>query len=104
MIYDYVGHFPYSGLSVTLNAIDSLGVYYCGYVNTQGELVPSYIGRAVGDDVSIRSRLRDHLRDDYWPNVTHFGYRVCTTQTEAKDLEATEIRRFQPSYNTQGIH
>ena len=59
------------------------------------------VGRGVGDG-GIRGRLLNHLRNDYWPDVTHFGYCVCSTAKEAEDFEASEIKRLQPKYNTQG--
>lgn len=102
MVYAYSGHFPYNGLSVATNATDNLGVYYCGYVNGNSALITLYVGRAAGDGVSVRSRLSDHLRNDSWRDVTHFGYRICSTKKEAEDLEAAEIQRLQPKYNTQG--
>jgi len=102
MVYDYQGHYQYNKVSVTNNASEEMGVYYCGYVNANNILITHYVGRAKGDGVSIRSRLLDHLRQDNWPDVSHFGYRVCTTKKEAEDLEASEIQRLKPRYNTQG--
>ncbi len=79
-----------------------MGVYYCGYVNAQNVLEVLYVGRALGIGVSVKSRLLDHFRDDNWPGVTHFGFHACTTWQEAENLEAAEIKRLQPKYNTLG--
>lgn len=101
MIYDYSGHHGYDKWSVTSKAPDNIGVYYCGVLNFKG-LIPLYIGRAIGENVTIKSRLLDHVRDDNWPEVTHFGYQICTTVKEAEDLEASEIASWKPKYNKQG--
>jgi len=102
MIYPYSGNHIYSRLSVSQNSpSDNIGVYYCGYTD-KNILHVFYIGRAMGDSVSIQSRLLDHLRDDNWPDVTHFGYRTCTRKRETEEIEAAEIKRLQPKYNTVG--
>lgn len=102
MIHPYQGHYQYTELSVKNNAPDKIGVYYCGYVDEKNILITHYVGRAKGEDVSIRSRLLNHLYQDDWPDVYHFGYHVCTTEKEAEDLETAEIKRIQPKYNIQG--
>lgn len=102
MIYGYQGHYRYNKVSITNNAPESIGVYYCGYLDMNNLLIPCYVGRAKGDYVDIRSRLSDHLRDDSWSDVTHFGFSVCSTAKDAEDLEAKEIERCQPKYNIQG--
>jgi excinuclease UvrABC nuclease subunit len=101
MIYQYKGNYAYNKLSITQYASDGIGVYYCGSKNADGSLFPLYIGRAKGENVSIKSRLLDHFRDDNWSDVSIFGYRECTTMKEAEDLEAAEIAKFKPKYNTQ---
>lgn len=102
MIYQYKGNYVYNKLSITQYASDGIGVYYCGYRNpSNNSLKPLYIGRAKGEGVSIKSRLLDHLRDDNWPDVNVFGYQECTTMKEAEDLEESEIKKYQPKYNTQ---
>ena len=101
MIYSYSGSFPYNRPSVQIFAPGSLGVYYCGYLNVAGTLICHYVGRAIGEGVTIRSRLVDHFTDG-WPDVTHFGHQVCTTAKEAEDLEKGEIKRLQPKYNKVG--
>lgn len=98
MIYDYKGHFNFNAQSISNNAPDSWGVYYCGSINQSGLLGVSYVGRAAGDGVSIKNRLTDHLRDN-WSGVTHFGYKECTTPNEAEQLEVSEIKRLIPKLN-----
>lgn len=102
MVYNYQGHYQYNKVSVTSNAPDEIGIYYCGYVDANNTLITHYVGRAKGDGVSIRSRLSDHLRQDSWPDVFHFGCRACTTKKEAEDLETAEVLRLKPKYNIQG--
>ena len=101
MVQPYNGHHPYTQVCVGGWQYALTGVYYCGYLGADGRLQPLYIGRAIGDG-GIRGRLLDHLRDDVWPGVTHFGFAVCATAQEAITHEAAEIRRFQPRFNTQG--
>jgi hypothetical protein len=79
----------------------AIGVYYCGVLAPGGKLTLYYIGSAVGED-GIRGRLLDHLGEDKWHDVTHFGYHVCDTEKEALDHEASEIFKYKPKYNTQG--
>jgi excinuclease UvrABC nuclease subunit len=100
LIYDYQGHYSFNSNSVSNNAPESWGVYYCGYLNQDNILITLYVGRAAGEGVNIKSRLLDHLRENKWPDVTHFGYKECTTQQEAINLETNEIKRLnQPKYN-----
>lgn len=101
MINSYSGHYAYNKASILQNASDNMGIYYCGYLGSGGKLYPLYIGRAKGDGVSIRSRLLDHIRDNHWPDITHFGYQVCSTKQEAENLEIQEIKRCNPKYNAQ---
>ena len=102
MIYEYRGNFQFEKNTIIQNAITDHGIYYCGYTNSQGSLVPLYIGRAVGDEVTIRSRLLEHNSSKNWPDVTSFGFQVCTTKAEAEQLEQDQIRKFQPKYNQVG--
>ena len=102
MVHSYKGNFKYDKWSVPNNAPEEIGVYYCGYINTKGNLSALYVGRAVGIGVTIKSRLLDHLREDNWPDVTHFGYCICDTKREAEDFEREEIKRLKPKYNSQG--
>jgi len=101
MIYDYAGQYPYKDGVVRGWDSSAIGVYYCGYPLSNGLLATLYVGRAVGEG-GIRNRLMQHLQEDFWSDVNHFGYRVCTTVKEAEDLEASEIKRLQPKYNKQG--
>ena len=79
-----------------------IGVYYCGAQSSDGKLVIYYIGRAVREG-GIRSRLLEHLSEDKWSDVTHFGYHVCDTAQEAIDFEVREIAKCKPKYNTVGV-
>ena len=101
MVQPYKGNYQYDKKVITEWDSSAIGVYYCGYVNSNKTLDVLYVGKGVGDN-GIRGRLLDHLRDDYWPDVTRFGYRICSTAKEAEDLEATEIKRLNPKYNQQG--
>ena len=101
MTNSYSGHYAYNKITILRVAPDNMGIYYCGCLGSDGKLYPLYIGRAKGDGVSIRSRLLDHLRDDYWPSATHFGYHVCSTKQEAENLEIQEIKRCNPKHNSQ---
>ncbi len=101
MIYAYQGHFLYSQPVISEWDSDRIGVYYCGYILSNGNLLPLYIGQAVGQD-GIRGRLLQHLNQENWPDVTHFGYCVCDTTKEAADFESAEIARLKPGYNVQG--
>jgi excinuclease UvrABC nuclease subunit len=103
MIYSYKGHYQYNKLSISNNAPDEIGVYYCGSLNKNGELIPYYIGRALGENVTIKSRLLDHFRHDYWSDVTYFGFQVCTTTKEVESFEKTQIEKYKPKYNKQNI-
>lgn len=76
-----------------------LGIYYCGVLNPNGSLFPYYVGRAAGTNVSIKSRLSDHIRENDFPDATHFVYYVCATEAEAQQFEVGEIARLQPKYN-----
>lgn len=84
------------------NASAEMGVYYCCYMNGKNEPFTLYVGRDRGDGLSIRSRILDHMRNDHWPAVTHFGFRICTTKKEAEDLEVEEIQQLKPDYNELG--
>ena len=102
MISIYFGHYHFNKESVELNASDGIGVYYLGWVNPLTNILETYyVGRALGTGVSVKSRLLDHLTNG-WSDVVHFGYILCTSQKEVEDLEAAEIKRIQPKYNTQG--
>lgn len=97
MIGPYQGNYLYNSLGIAIAAPGTQGVYYCGCPSLNG-LIAYYVGRSE----NIRARLQDHLRDDYWPSVTHFGFRTCSTWTETLTLEASEISRLQPQYNIIG--
>lgn len=101
MIGTYQGHFSYTKESISNNAPDSKGVYYMGSLNTNGKLGVSYVGKSsVGAD--MRGRLLSHLNNGEWDDVTHFGYKTCSTIEEADKLEAEEIARLKPKHNQIG--
>lgn len=101
MVQPYQGNYSYNQKVIGDWNNSQIGVYYCGYVLPNGNLQPLYIGQGVGQD-GIKGRLLQHLNQDNWPDVTHFGYCVCDTVKEAEDLESAEIIKFKPKYNTQG--
>lgn len=101
MISTFQGPFDYSPVVIEGWNHALKGVYYCGTV-VDGRVVNHYIGRAVGT-AGIRGRLLDHLRDDYWPGVTHFWYRTCDTDQEASSLEVEAIGLHKPKYNTHHV-
>jgi len=100
MIYPYRGQYDYNENTVSNWNSDAIGVYYCGFLNSNG-LVPMYVGLGTGQN-GIKGRLLDHLRIDNWPGVTHFGFQLCDNAKEAQDWEAEEIARYKPKYNTVG--
>ncbi len=97
----YQGHYSYNHPTIHSWNSSAIGVYYCGYPLQDGSLAVLYVGRAVGQG-GIRGRLLEHLREELWHSITHFGYTVCNTIAEAEILERMEIARLQPHYNTQG--
>ena len=101
MVSDFYGPFNYTNAGVSAHAPDDIGVYYCGVPNSK-DMNVYYVGRAAQGKSSIRSRLQDHLSENKWRDVTCFGYKTTTTEQEAIDLEAREIKRLQPKYNQVG--
>lgn len=101
MIQEYKGHYPYTQKIVSDWNSTVIGVYYLGYVASDGGLKPLYIGKAVADG-GIRGRLLQHLQTDRFADVTHFGYQVCSTAAETDGLEARKIQQHQPKYNKVG--
>ena len=102
MIYKFESHFPYDYQTVSNWGSDAIGVYYLGVPTTDNKLTIYYIGRAVGDG-GMRERILQHLNEDKWRDVTHFGYHQCDTAAEAIDWEAEEIARYNPKYNKVGV-
>lgn len=98
----YQGNYNYNKNIILTIAPEKIGIYYCGSLNSNNSLFPLYIGRAMGENVTIKSRLLDHLNNDRWPDVSCFGYIICQTPKEAEMLEASEIEKFKPKYNIQG--
>lgn len=102
MIHEFNYPYPYDKDVITNWKSDAIGVYYLGVKTNDNRLIIYYIGRAVGDG-GIRNRLLQHLQENKWFDVKHFGYHVCDTAKEAIDFEATEIATYKPKYNTQGV-
>lgn len=92
---------PYDYATVNNWNSTAKGVYYLGVKTSEGKLTIYYIGIAVGED-GIRGRLLQHLGENKWHDVTHFGYHTCDTEAEAEKLESDEIAKYKPKYNTQG--
>lgn len=101
MISPFKSHYSYAADTIEGWDSTAIGVYYCGFINASGQLVPLYIGKGTGEG-GMRSRLLDHLRDHYWPEVTHFGFHFCDYAHEADVHEANEILRYKPRYNKIG--
>lgn len=103
MVQEYKGNYTFSKEVVQNWNNDQGGVYYCGVINSGGGLTPYYIGKAFGDG-GIRGRLLQHLNENKWRDVTHFGYHVCSSENESLNFETQEIKKFNPKYNTQGTY
>jgi len=101
MIHPYQGHYEYSNEVISNWNSRVIGVYYCGYVGLENKLAILYIGKGTGEN-GIRGRLLDHLRNDNWPDATHFGYQICDNISEIEEWEASEIKTYKPKYNEQG--
>lgn len=101
MIHEFKRLYTYSKDVIEEWDSNDIGVYYCGLKLDNENLKPLYIGKGT-DEGRIRSRLLDHLLEDYWPDVTHFGYHICDTSTETENFEAEEIAKYKPKYNDQG--
>lgn len=100
MIYKFEGIYSFDEKTVGGWKSTAIGVYYCGIKTAEGSLVPYYIGRAIADG-GIRNRLLQHLGERKWRDVTHFGYKICSTEKEAIDHEISEIATYKPKYNVQ---
>lgn len=101
MIQPYKGHYSYSEKVISEWDSTAIGVYYCGYPLTNGNLFVLYIGKATSDQ-GIRGRLLQHIGNEEWSDVSHFGFHICSTSKEAEDFEASEIKIYKPKHNTQG--
>lgn len=99
MISNYYGHYLFDSRSIDQFAPELKGVYYCGTSNPNGSLGASYVGRAAGQGVTIRTRLQNHFQNDNWQDASHFGYIVCEEEEEAQRFELMEIVRLNPKYN-----
>ncbi len=76
MIGSFREPFPFNNDSVSRNAPDSMGVYYCGKLKTDNVNALSPVHYVGMSGESIKGRLQDHIRKDNWPDVTHFGFEV----------------------------
>lgn len=101
MIQPYKGNYLYDKKVVSDWNSTEIGVYYCGYPLANGNLSVLYVGKATSDQ-GIKGRLLQHISEDYWPDVSHFGFHICSTSKEAEDFEASEIKIYKPKHNTQG--
>jgi len=101
MVETYKGHYSYSSEVVSNWKSNAIGVYYCGFISSNGNLTVLYVGKGASDK-GIRGRLLQHLDEDKWPDVAHFGYCTCSTPIEAETFEASEIKRLNPKYNILG--
>ena len=100
MISNYQGHYFFNESSIINNAPQNIGVYYCGVLENNGNLGVFYVGRAKGENVTIRSRLLEHFNNDKWYDVTHFGFCLCSSEEEIENFEKLEIARLNtPKYN-----
>lgn len=80
----------------------AIGVYYIGAPNGRpNDIASYYVGKGCSKDAGIQCRLFDHL--GRWVDTTRFMYRECSTEWEAEQLEAAEIKRLQPKYNKVGL-
>lgn len=93
--------FEFHEKAIRYFAPDTIGVYYCLGKLSNGNWKVLYIGRAQGTNVTIRSRLLDHYRDNKWYDVMNFCFYPCRTPQEAIELEKIEIQRHMPKYNQQ---
>lgn len=101
MIHEFKYPYPYSESVIKNWNSTAIGVYYCGTIAADNRLILLYIGKGTGEG-GMRSRLLDHLSQDYWPEVTHFGYHECDSAKEAEAYESQEIAKYKPRHNTQG--
>lgn len=102
MVKNYQGPYQYQKSIVDNWNSSAIGVYYCGEIASNGNLIVHYVGKGCGDG-GIKCRLQDHLNEDSWPDVTHFGFCLCDYGSDADTHEMAEIRRLQPKYNTVGV-
>jgi len=102
MVNSYRGHYFYNRGTIANWKSSAIGVYYCGFITTEGNLKPLYIGSGTSKD-GIRGRLLYHLEKDVWPDATYFGYCLCDTVEEAKKWEEKEIAKYKPKYNKIGV-
>ncbi|MCK5022110.1 MAG: hypothetical protein KAR54_02590 [Candidatus Pacebacteria bacterium] len=102
MIGQFKGPYSYTKKIVEDWNSTVIGVYYLGIKTLENKLTVYYIGRAVGEG-GIRGRLLQHLNENEWSDITHFGYQTCDTEEEAIEFESEEIDKYKPNHNQIGI-
>lgn len=98
MSQNYKGHYDYDKNIISDWNNTQGGIYYLLAKNIFGQFVILYVGKAFGKE-GIRQRLLQHIYNNEWSDITHFGYSVCSSEEEALYLEAGEIHRIKPKYN-----
>lgn len=98
MIEKYKGQYIFDANTLYGWDSNSIGVYYCGRILPNGNLYVFYVGKSTSNN-GIKGRLLQHLGENKWNDVTHFGFVICSTPKEAEEFEAFEIKRLQPKYN-----
>jgi excinuclease UvrABC nuclease subunit len=100
MISVFKGNYKYNEKDVKLYAPDRQGVYYIGGWAADGFILIEYIGKAIGEGVSIKTKLLDHLSNNELKKLSHFAFRIITTEKEIEECEKSEIKVYSPRYNT----
>lgn len=101
MISEFKGPYSYAEKIVREWNSSVPGVYYLGVKTPQNQMIIYYIGKAVAEG-GIRSRLLEHLSENKWDDVTHFGYHASQPLDvkAVNELEEEEIKKYSPKYNT----
>ncbi|OGM97334.1 MAG: hypothetical protein A2735_03120 [Candidatus Yanofskybacteria bacterium RIFCSPHIGHO2_01_FULL_41_21] len=83
----------------------AVGVYYIGAKTPENQLRIFYIGKAVSGG-GIRKRLLEHLTENKWNDVTHFGFHIFKTDNikEIEEFEKEEIAKYNPKHNIKGVY
>lgn len=100
MIGEFKGPYTYSKQVISDWNNNQGGVYFLGVQTSEQKMTVYYVGKAFGTE-GIRGRLLQHINDNEWPDITHFGYETCSTEQEALDYEKSEIKRLNPRHNIQ---
>lgn len=99
MVGNFRASFNFNSYGIAVNAPSAIGVYYLGSADYTGALAIYYIGKSI----DVKSRLIEHIEENKWSDATHFGYCICSTDQEAKQLESSEINYYKPKYNIQDV-